>query len=112
MEKRPHLYKKKNLFYQDNGPFHTSAVAKICELHLELVYHPPYLPDLEPGDFFLFYKLKEALGGQKFSSNEELINFVNSYFEEKVSPYYLDGLKEYDHRWKKSIDFKGGYVEK
>ena len=71
--KRPHLQKKKILFHQDNAPSHTSAVAiaKILELQLELLDHPPYSPDLATRDFFLFPHIKIALGGQRFSSDEE-----------------------------------------
>lgn len=74
-EERPHLQKKKCLFHQDNAPPQTSAVAmaKIHELRFELLDHPPYSPDLAPNDFFLFPKLKVALGGQRFSSNEKAI---------------------------------------
>ena len=68
-EKCPHLQKKKILFHQDNAPSHTTT---------------PYSPDLAPSDFFLFPQLKIALGGQRFSSKEEAITFVNNYFEEKI----------------------------
>lgn len=113
-EKRPHLQKKKILFHQDNAPSHTSmvAMAKIHELRFELLDHPPYSPDLAPSDFFLFPRLKVELGGQKFSSNEEAITFVNNYFAEKDINYYLDGLKRWEHRWEKCIDLHGDYVEK
>ncbi|XP_018359055.1 PREDICTED: uncharacterized protein LOC108758551 [Trachymyrmex cornetzi] len=56
--------------------------------------------------------LKVALGGQRFSSNEEAITFVNNYFVEKDAKYYLDGLKRWEHRWEKCIDLQGDYVEK
>lgn len=84
-EKWPHLQKKKVLFHQDNAPSHRSAIAmaKIYELGIELLDHPPYSPDLAPCDFFLYSKLKVALGRQKFLSNEEAINYVNEYFAEK-----------------------------
>ncbi|GFV41676.1 histone-lysine N-methyltransferase SETMAR [Trichonephila clavipes] len=64
-EKRPHLQKKKIMLRQDNAPFHTSAVAmtKIHKLRFELLDHPPYSRDLAPSDFFLFPRLKIALGG-------------------------------------------------
>ena len=83
-----------SIIYTDNALFHTSAVAmvKIHELRLELLDHPPYSLDLAPNDFFLFPRLKIALGGQRFSSNEEAITFVNNYFAEKNAEYYLDGL--------------------
>ncbi|KAL6257504.1 hypothetical protein P5V15_011074 [Pogonomyrmex californicus] len=113
-KKRPHLKKKKVLFHQDNAPAHTSAVAmtKIHELHFELVDHPPYSPDLAPSDFFLFPRLKVSLGGQRFSSNEEVIAYVNAYFAEQDANYYLEGLKRLEYRWEKCIDLKGDYVEK
>lgn len=88
------------------------AMAKIHELRFELLDHPPYSPDLAPSDFFLFPRLKVELGGQKFSSNEEAITFVNNYFAEKDINYYLDGLKRWEHRWEKCIDLHGDYVEK
>lgn len=112
--KRPHLKKKKVLFHQDNAPAHTSviAMAKIYELHFELLDHPPYSPDLAPSDFFLFPNLKVSLAGQRFSSDEEAIAYVNDYFEEKNVNYYLEGLKKLEHRWNKCIDLKGDYVEK
>jgi [histone H3]-lysine36 N-dimethyltransferase SETMAR len=96
-KKRPHLEKKKVLFHQDNNkPFHTSAVVmtKIDKLQFELIDHPPNSPDLNPSDFFLFRRLKIWLGGQKFSSNEEIIASVEAYFAEQDANYYLNGLKE------------------
>ncbi|GFV56546.1 mariner Mos1 transposase [Trichonephila clavipes] len=94
VEKRPHLQRKKILFHQDNTLSHTSAVAmvKIHELWFELLDHLPYSPDLVPSDFFLFPHLKIALIGQRFSSNEEAITFMNNYFAEINAEYYLDGL--------------------
>ncbi|GFV54176.1 histone-lysine N-methyltransferase SETMAR [Trichonephila clavipes] len=85
-EKRPHLQKKKIMFHQDNARSHTTAVAmtKIHELRFEILDHTPSLPDLAPSDFFLFRHLKIVLGGQKFSSNEEAITFVNNNFAEKT----------------------------
>ena len=85
-EKQPHLQRKKIPFHQDNAPSHTSAVAmaKIHELRFKLLDYSPYSPDLALSDFFLFPHLKIALGGQKFSSNEQVINFVNYYFAKKT----------------------------
>jgi hypothetical protein len=112
--KRPHLKKKKVLLHQDNALVHTSAVAivKIHELQFELIHHPPYSPDLSPRDFLLLPKLKVWLGGQKFSSNEEVITSVGVYFAAKDSNYYLEGLKRLDHREKKMHGLKRDNVEK
>ncbi|GFV30199.1 mariner Mos1 transposase [Trichonephila clavipes] len=113
-DKRPHLQKKKILFHQDNAPSHTSvvAMAKIHELRFKLLDHPPYSPDLAPSDSFLFLHLKIALGGQRLSSTEEAITFVNNYFAEKNAEYYLDGLQRWQHRWEKCEELQGDYVQK
>jgi len=57
----PHLAKKKVLLDHDNAPAHTSALAKakLVELGYELLPDPPYSPDLDPCDFFLFPNLKK-----------------------------------------------------
>lgn len=110
-KKRPHLKGKKVLFHQASAHTSAVAVAKIHELQFELVDHPPYSPDLSPSDFFLFPKLKLWLGGQRLSSNEEIVSSVDAYFVEQEADYYLEGLKRLEHHWRKCIDLKGDYVE-
>lgn len=113
-EKRPHMTKKKVLFLQDNAPSHTSAVAtaKLVQLKFEMVPHPPYSPDLSPSDYFLFPNMKKWLGGKRFTSNSEIIEAVNSYFEDFDSSYFLQGMQMIETRWTKCITLKGDYVEK
>jgi len=114
MRKRPHLAKKKVLFHHDNAPAHSSAIAitKLVELRYELLPHPPYSPDLAPCDFFLFPNMKKWLGGKRFTSNEQVIDQTEAYFEEFDKSYFLDGLKKLEHRWTKCIELRGDYVEK
>ncbi len=40
----------------------------------------PIPPDLAPSDFALFPALKVALGGKKFSNDEEFKTFTQNYF--------------------------------
>jgi histone-lysine N-methyltransferase SETMAR len=82
--KRRHFKKKKVLLHQDTSAV---AMAKIHELQFELNHYPSYSPNLTPSDFFLFSKLKVRLGGQKFSSNEEVIASVGAYFAAKDFKY-------------------------
>ena len=44
---------EKVLFHQDNAPCHKSIamMAKLHELHFELLLHLPYSPDLAPSDY-------------------------------------------------------------
>lgn len=113
-EKRPHLANKKVLFHQDNAPAHKSLIvmAKLYELHYELLSHPPYSPDLAPSDFFLFPNLKRWLCGRKFGSNSEVIDETNAYFAGFQQSYYTEGIKKLESRWTRCIELKGEYVEK
>ncbi|CAK9833213.1 Histone-lysine N-methyltransferase SETMAR [Anthophora retusa] len=112
-EKRPGLAKKKIIFHQDNAPAHRGvlAMAKLKELHYELLEHPPYSPDLAPSDFHLFPNLKKFLRGKRFSSNEEVIAAANDYFEELPKNHFREGINELENRWKKCIELKGEYTE-
>ena len=53
--KRLDLLKKKCIFLQDNVPAHKSIkiMAKINELHFELLPYSPYFPDLTSIDFYV-----------------------------------------------------------
>jgi histone-lysine N-methyltransferase SETMAR len=108
------LQKKKIIFYQDNAPAHKSVLAmgKLRDLHYELLEHPPYSSDLAPSDFCIFQKLKLFLVGQRFSSNQEAIAAVESYFADLKKNHYRDGIMVLEYRWNKCISLKGDYVEK
>ena len=71
------------VFHQDNAPCHKSiaSMAKLDELHLKLLPHPPYSPDLTPSDYWLFADIKRILQGKRFGSNEEVISETEVYFE-------------------------------
>ncbi|GFW35022.1 histone-lysine N-methyltransferase SETMAR [Trichonephila clavipes] len=86
-------------------------MAKINNLKFELLLHAPYLRDLAPLDYSLFPNLKKWLSGQRFS-DDEVMSAVKGYFEEQVGSYYKKGIELIEHRWEKSIELKGDYVEK
>ena len=46
------------------------TMAKLHELHFELLLHPHNSPDLAPSDYWLFGDLKKMLQGKRFGSNE------------------------------------------
>lgn len=102
------------IFHHDNAPVHTSrvAAAAIDAAGFAMLEHPPYSPDLAPSDFFLFPKLKEHIRGKQYSSDEEVMDAVNAFFEEQPPEFFLNGLKRWEHRWEKCIEVKGDYVEK
>ena len=64
-------------------------MVKIIELKFDLLQYPPYSPDLGPSDF-LFPNIKKYLGGQWFTSNEEVIAQTDAYFEDLLKSYFLN----------------------
>jgi transposase len=62
----------------DNAHPHTAARTRALLEHFnwELFDHPPYIPDLAPRDYRLFTYLKNWLGSQLFSNNEQLMEGV------------------------------------
>lgn len=56
------------LFNQDNAPTLKAAVAMAAfqECGFRIVEHPPYSPDLDPSDCYLFPKIKKDHRGHHF----------------------------------------------
>ncbi|UYV80949.1 hypothetical protein LAZ67_19002257 [Cordylochernes scorpioides] len=90
-------------YHQDNAPSLRSlqAMDAIYDSGFELLPHAPYSPDLAPSDFDLFPHLKKSLSGIYFSSDEAVIDAVTSFFESLETPFFLEGIKALEHRWKK-----------
>ena len=107
------MKRKKILFLQVNAPAHKSiaTTAKINDLKLQLLLHPPYSPDLAPSDYYLFPNLKRWLINKKFSSREEIIDAAEEYFAELPENYFSDEIKKLENRWNKCIELKGDYIE-
>uniref|UniRef100_A0A1Y1L879 Mos1 transposase HTH domain-containing protein n=1 Tax=Photinus pyralis TaxID=7054 RepID=A0A1Y1L879_PHOPY len=76
------------------------------------VDHPPYSPDLAPSDFHLFPKLKQALGGTRFRTGEELQDMVRTWLDEQAADLYEEGIIKLVPRYEKCLNRLGDYVEK
>ncbi|KAK3747325.1 hypothetical protein RRG08_055165 [Elysia crispata] len=74
-KKRPGLLESGILFHHDNAPVHTARAVTdvLAGYKWELLEHPHYSPDLAPCDFHLFPKMKEHLRGQRFETEEDII---------------------------------------
>jgi len=111
-EEWPHRDPKKVLFIQDNARPHTAKVTKrkLLELEWEVLPHPPYSPDMSPSDFHLFLSMQNHLAGVKFNDEEELRNWIDKFFREKPSSFFVRGIMKLMHQWEGVIDFEGGYA--
>ena len=83
------------LLLHDNAPVHMSAKsqAAIRQCGLQQLNHPPYSPDLDPLDYFLFRVMKKFLQGERFSSEEEVKEAVTTWFEEQSKFFFFQGDK-------------------
>ena len=81
-KKRPGLITKGVLFLQDNARPHTAhrTTCTLQQLGWEVLPHPPSSPDLAQSVFHLFGPLKEFLGGQHFSTYDEVKQAVLGWF--------------------------------
>ena len=87
-------------------------MAAIHDCGFKLIEHPPYSPDLAPSDFHLFPKLKTAIFGTHFQSDDDVIHAVDDFLNGQEKDFFKSGTEALKHRWQKCIDTEGDYVEK
>lgn len=112
--KRRGLLSKGIILLHDNARPHVARLTQgtIEQLRWEVLPHPPYSPDLSPCDYHLFGPLKEALGGKKFKSNEEVMEAVRIWLRMQPKNFFSSGIRKLPERWNKCIIKQGHYIEK
>jgi hypothetical protein len=60
----------------------------------------------------MFGPLKEAMGGKKFRSDEEVHQAVNEWLRTRPQEFFSRGIREFSVRWRKFVERQGDYVEK
>jgi hypothetical protein len=83
------------ILHHDNARPHTARATAVTieDLHFECLPHPPYSPDLAPSDYHMFGPLKEALGGKKFQSDEEVYRTVHSWLHSQPKSFCPIGIQ-------------------
>jgi hypothetical protein len=102
------------LLQHDNVHLHTACATakKITDLHLECIPHPAYSPDLTLTDYHVFGPLKEALGGKKFSTDDEIKEAVHRWLHSQSEEFFSRRIQALVKRWHTCIECGGDYVEK
>jgi hypothetical protein len=97
-----------------NARPHTAARTRALLDHFnwELFDHPLYSPDLSaPSDFHLLTYLKNWLGSQRLSNNEELAEGVKKWLSSQAADFFHKGIQKLIPRYK-CLNSGGDYVEK
>ena len=77
---------------------------------IKTVPHPPYSPDLAPGDFWLFPKFKEKLRGCRYETIEKMKEAVTKVTD-TLTQGDLYGAFQKLLEWYKCIAAGGDYLE-
>ena len=80
----------------DNTRPHTTRLTQdlLISFGWDIVTHPPYSSDLEPSDYHLFNKLKEFLGGRRFSNDEEVQDAVEKWLRVVERKVHDEGIQK------------------
>jgi histone-lysine N-methyltransferase SETMAR len=60
----------------------------------DVLFQPPYPPDLAPSDFHLFTYLRQFLGGTCVGSDEEVKKTVKDWFNGLAADFYDAGIQK------------------
>ena len=114
-EKRPEYATRHDciIFQHDNARPHVAKPVKkyLDNTGWEILPHPPYSPDIAPTDYHLFRSMQNALTGIRFTSKEDIENWLDSFLASKDEKFFWDGIHHLPDRWAKVIASDGQYFE-
>ena len=64
-----------------------------------------------PSDYHLFRSMQNALTGIRFTSEQGIKNWLDSFLAAKPAQFFLDGIHKLPERWEKVIASDGQYFE-
>ena len=91
---------------------HTSLVTrqKLRELGWEVLLHPPYSPDLAPGDYHIFLSMANELSSRKLATTQSCENWLSEFFDNREASFYKRGIMKLASRWELVIERNGAYL--
>ena len=82
------------LFHRGNAPADILiAMAAINDYGFGLIQHPSYSPDVTLLDFRLFPKLKKAIFGTHFQSDDDIVHTVKDFLDRQEEDFFKCGIK-------------------
>ncbi|PNF29904.1 hypothetical protein B7P43_G07269, partial [Cryptotermes secundus] len=109
--KRPGMLSNGIVLLHDNARSHTANSVRntLQRSGWEVLQHPPYSPDLSPCDFHIFEDLKRGIRGHRFASDEDVCNWVKTWFRRQPTSFFKDGIDRLISQWDKCINSFGDY---
>ena len=106
-EKRPEYATRHEaiIFHHDNARSHVAIPVKnyLENSGWEVLPHRPYSPDLAPSDHHLFRSKQNFLTGIRFTSEQDIKNWLDSFLATKLAQFFSDGIHQLPERWEKVI---------
>jgi [histone H3]-lysine36 N-dimethyltransferase SETMAR len=112
--KQPKMFNRLTpILLHDNARPHSAknTVAKLQQLGLETLRHPPYSPDLAPTDYHFFQSLDNFLSGKNFTSSGAVKTAFQEFIDSRESVFYTKGLNVLPLKWQQCVDNMGGYFD-
>ena len=66
--------------------------------------HPPYSPDLSPCDYAIFGPLKKALRSKRFTSDDQVKQYVRNWFTTQYREFYETVIHRLVSHWDKCLN--------
>lgn len=114
-EKRPEYATRHEsiIFHHDNARPHVSRPVQnyLENSGWEVLPHPPYSPDIAPSDYYLFRSMQNALTGIRFTSEQGIKNWLDSFFTTKPEKFFWDGIHKLPERWANVVASNGQYFD-
>lgn len=112
---RPHYATRHEaiIFHDDNARPHRAQgpTNYVRNIGWEPLPHPPYSPDLAPSDYHLFRSMQNKLTGVRFTSVQEIENWLKTFLASKSPQFFWDGIHHLPQRWQQVVLSDGQYFE-